>query len=52
MAFEANAVCFLRSQQMLVVPAMGFVTNRASFAERRLVKMRLLELIRLIRVAG
>ena len=49
---EANAVRFLCSQQMLVLAAMGFMANRATFPERGLVQVRLLELIGLIRVAS
>ena len=50
MALEADAVGLLRPEQMFVVSAVRLVADGASFTERRLVQVSLLELIRLIRV--
>ena len=52
MAFEAYRIGFLGAQQVIVVAAMGLMADRAALLKRRLMDVCLLELVRLLAVAG
>src|ERR1035437_6841586 len=52
MAFEAERVGVFRPQKVDVVAAMRFVADRAALAKRRLMQLRLLELLSLFAMAG
>src|ERR1035438_3574744 len=47
-AFQAKRICLCGAQQMVVIPAMRFVADRARLSKNRLVQMGFLELIRLL----